>query len=89
LADAYIKGTESLTESDRPENVILGVLRMVGTIEERGDGDDFFMKRVAKPGIIAIAKLRFWTEEQINEAIEEGRQIARLEESSEDDNNQE
>lgn len=82
LGQKLQEGTIRLSESDRPENVILSALRMIWGLEERGDSGLMF--RVIKWSTVSLARLRFWTPDQISTAIQEGRKIEKLANESEE-----
>lgn len=79
-AEQQERYTRTLLESDRPGNAIYGALRAAGMLEEADDGN-LLIRIVVKTGGSAarfVAKhTQFWTEEEIQEAIEEGRQHER------------
>jgi hypothetical protein len=76
LGEALVKGTLNLADSDRPENFLLAGLRMIGALEERGETGLGF--KIAKKLTVLLARSRFWTPEQINEALAEGKRIEQL-----------
>jgi hypothetical protein len=85
LAEQISKATESMADSDRPDNAITGGLRMIGSVQEYGNDKGFLFNKVIKPATIGVAKMRLWSDKDINEAIEEGRKQARFEISLDED----
>lgn len=77
LGEALQRGTLSLADSEQPENAVLAALRMIGGIEERGEGNGVVFK-VMKKFTTLLARSRMWTPEQVQEAIDEGKRIERM-----------
>ena len=77
LGQRLNEGTLAMGDSERPENQILAGLRMIGGIEERGEGNGVDFK-IMKRFTVLLARIRMWTPEQILEAMQEGRNIEKL-----------
>ena len=83
LGKALEGGMISMLDSDRPQNRLLGALRAVGSFEECGQDKDIRGQIIRRVTILA-AKANGWTQEQIDETIEEGKTIRRLTESGQE-----
>jgi hypothetical protein len=69
-------GMEKMVDSDRPGNVTIGALQMIGNLKERGDNS--LGLKAMEFATVLVAKLQLWSKEDINKTIEEGRKIARM-----------
>ena len=83
LGETLQKGTLSLADSEQPENAVLAGLRMIGSIDERGDGVGLRF-RIAKKFTTLLALSRMWTPEQVQDAINEGKRIEKMANSKEE-----
>jgi len=68
-------GVSSMLDSDRPNIMLHGALKAIGAMEEGGDKS--LSLKFHKKITVLVARLSFWTPDDIEAALEEGRKMER------------
>lgn len=76
LGERLEQGTGNMLEAEFPDNILTGALRAIGQME--AEGDTTLGLKIQKKATVIVCKLRLWPERDIETALQEGRNIAKM-----------
>lgn len=76
LGERLEKGTGKMLEAESPDNMLTGALRAIGQME--AEGDTTLGLKIWKKATVVVCRLRLWPERDMEAALQEGRNIAKM-----------